>query len=204
MERRYSNQRKVQISRRADGPSRLEGYAAVFYRESDKATEYELWPGLIERVMPGAFDRALRERQDVRALFNHDASAVLGRTGPGTLRLNVDDVGLRYEIDLPDTQAGRDVATSVERGDVTGSSFSFAPHAVTWKDMPDMTIRELTDVDLYDVSPVTFPAYEGTSVAARSESGVDELRAEYEKRKTKLIHEHLRMRQRQIEIAESM
>ncbi|GAF69242.1 unnamed protein product, partial [marine sediment metagenome] len=148
----------------------LVGYAAVFYRKGDPATEYELWDGVVERVMPGAFDRALREKDDVRGLFNHDRTLLLGRTSSGTMRLSVDQVGLKYAIDVPDTQAGRDVIIVAERGDLSGSSFSFLPDdsgGVLWREEEDGDIRELHSVKLYDVGPVTFPAYEGTTAGVR-------------------------------------
>src|SRR3990167_1745509 len=173
MERRFTSARKVGIQKRSDGPSLISGYAAVFY-DGTPATEYRLWEDMVERIMPGAFDRAIQEKQDIRALFNHDPDNILGRTGPGTLRLSTDAVGLRYEIDLADTAIARDTAAHVERSDLTGSSFSFMPKATNWRDTPTEQIRELLDVDLLDVGPVTFPAYEATTAAARSAAGLDE------------------------------
>jgi HK97 family phage prohead protease len=116
---------------------------------------------------PNAFNRALQERQDVRALANHDPQQILGRSSANTLRLSVDERGLRYEIDLPDTQAGRDMAVSVKRGDVTGSSFAFRPKKQTRQKAKDYDVRLLEDVDLFDVGPVTFPAYSATSAGMR-------------------------------------
>jgi HK97 family phage prohead protease len=160
---------RAQVVARAEGePPKITGYAAVFYNSADAGTQYELWSDLVERIMPGAFDRALRE-DDVRALFNHDPSLLLGRTEPGTLKLAVDAVGLRYEIDPPATQLGRDVAESIKRGDLSGSSFSFIADAVTWRKQADApTVREVVSVRLFDVGPVTFPAYTATSAQARS------------------------------------
>src|SRR5260370_2421470 len=95
------------------------------------------------------------------------------------MRLNVDKRGLRYEIDLPDTMAGRDVATSIEREDLTGSSFSFRVIQQKFSmgdvDGDDDDVRELHDVDVYDLGPVTFPAYEATSAGLRA---VDALAAQ--------------------------
>ena len=131
--------------------------------------------------MPGCFDRALSERQDVRALINHDPNQVLGRFLAGTMRLSVDQVGLRYEIDLPDTATGRDIATLVERGDVSGSSFSFLDVQTTYvrgeDGCPDC--RELRDVNVFDVGPVTFPAYEATTTGLRS-ADVETLKREFD------------------------
>lgn len=160
--------RAPEIRASGEGPTQVVGYAAVFYRENDPSTEYELWPGVIERVMPGAFDRALGE-DDVRALFNHDPDNLLGRTKSGTTRLSVDTVGLRYEIDLdPKDPLHARVANMLERGDLDGSSFQFSTRTDTWRMDGGKEIRELRDVKLYDVGPVTFPAYEGASSGARS------------------------------------
>jgi len=168
----------ARIERRQDddAPDRLAGYGAVYY-DGTPETEYELWTNCVERIMPGAFDRAVRE-DDVRGLFNHDRNLILGRVKAGTMRIKTDKRGLWYEIDVPDTQPGRDTATSVERGDVTGSSFSFYVKEVTWRDEGDLEIREINDVELFDTGPVTFPAYEGTTSAARGEPAFAEVRAE--------------------------
>ena len=80
-------------------PAGITGYAAVFY-DGTPNTEYELCDGLRERIMPGAFDRAMSEGHDVRGLFNHDANMLLGRTTSGTCRLSVDSRGLKYDIPL--------------------------------------------------------------------------------------------------------
>ena len=171
---------RARVEQRADGQAVLAGYAAVFYDPADPGTQYELWTGFVERIAPGAFDRAIRERQDVRGLFNHDSDGLLGRLPAGTLRLAVNAVGLLYEIDLPDTQTGRDVATLVARGDVTGASFSFMPVVSQYLEEPDLTIRTLLDVDLYDVGPVTYPAYEATTAGLRSADGLAGARADYD------------------------
>ncbi len=122
--------------------------------------------------MAGAFSRALERKDDCRGLFNHDPNHVLGRASSGTLRLEQDGKGLRYEIDLPDTQAARDLATSIERGDVDGSSFAFDVDGQTFRSSRDdsgniTVVREVTSVTLYDVSPVTYPAYSGSTVGMR-------------------------------------
>jgi HK97 family phage prohead protease len=125
MERRMTPTGDVKVETRADGGQTLVGYAAVFYRDGDAGTEYRLGPDVVERIAPTAFNRALQEKHDARALFNHDPNMLLGRAGAGTLRLSVDARGLRYEIDLPETNVGKDVAASISRGDLSGSSFAF-------------------------------------------------------------------------------
>ena len=171
------------VTTRADGGRTLSGYAAVFYDPADKGTEYELWAGMKERISPRAFDRALAEKHDVRGLFNHDVNYLLGRTAAGTLRLSTDGKGLRYDIDLADTQAGRDVAAMVERGDLTGSSFSFVAKKTTHEDLGNKErARTIDDVDLFDVGPVTFPAYNaagGVAVRCAAEN-IEAARAEIE------------------------
>lgn len=173
MERRFTPCRAhpIKIEQRDGKQSIITGYASVFYEPGADGSEYQLYDDLVERVMPGAFDRAIRDGHDCRALFNHDVNCLLGRTAAGTCRLSVDKFGLRYEIDVPDTQAGRDCVVSVQRGDLTGSSFSFTPTAVTWREEQDLLIREIGDVELYDVGPVTFPAYTATTAGMRSAAG---------------------------------
>jgi HK97 family phage prohead protease len=106
----------------------------------------------------------------VRALFNHDANFVLGRSTSGTLRLIEDDKGLRYDVDVPDTTWARDLMVSVKRGDVSQSSFAFEVTEEEWDygKRGEMPMRTIKSVRLYDVSPVTYPAYSATSVSARS------------------------------------
>lgn len=179
-------QSRPSVQAREDGGSVLTGYAAVFYREGDTSTEYRLWEDMVERIMPTAFDSAIADEDDARALWNHDPSSLLGRVGAGTVRLSTDEIGLRYEIDLPDTEAGRSVRALAERGDIPGSSFGFMVGQmakrgrVAWitetANGRTVDVREIHDLELYDVSPVSYPAYEGTgSPTVRS---VDGLRAE--------------------------
>lgn len=149
---------------RADGePVRLKGHAAVFNVLSQDLG------GFREMIVPGAFMPSARE-DDVRALFNHNPDHVLGRTLPKTLRLAEDDQGLAIEIDLPETQLARDLAISIERGDVSQMSFAFRvkPGGQEWADTDQGFVRTLKAVRLYDVSPVTYPAYQQTDVALRS------------------------------------
>lgn len=143
------------------------GYAYVFGKRSQQM----IGPrgSFAEVVAPGAGKKTLKE-QDVRALFNHDPNLVLGRMGSGTLRMSEDDNGGAYEIDLPDTNAGRDVATLLERGDVIGSSFGFRTIDDAWSEGEDGgLVRTLKEFSLRDVGPVTFPAYlDSTSALKRA------------------------------------
>lgn len=164
------NLANTRLEKRDDKPARIEGYAALYYDESDpQGTQYRLSEDYYERLMPGVFDDAIRNN-DVRCLFNHDPSHVLGRSKSGTLTLSVDSRGLLYSCSCPDTTIGRDVGTMIERGDVSGSSFGFEAVDVQYREQDGIWYREILKVRLYDVSPVTFPAYEGTTteIARRS------------------------------------
>lgn len=161
----------IRTEARADGDvPTIVGYGAVFYNGTPE-TEYRLFDDLIERIMPGAFANAIGPNADIHSLFNHNSSLVLGRTRNRTLRLSVDQRGLRYEVDPPPTTQARDVVELLKRGDVTGSSFEFMPRKVAYvrgKDgQPD--IRELHDVELFEVGPVTFPAYAGADAGLRAD-----------------------------------
>jgi HK97 family phage prohead protease len=151
----------IQIEKRSEvrGPGTLVGYAAVFDRDS-----HDLG-GFTESIRSGAFSRSLREGADVRALRDHDPSKVLGRSGSGTLRLVEDAVGLRSEIDLPDTELGRETAELVRRGDLDGMSFGFSAESDSWSERDGRSHRELSDLDIFDVSVVSFPAYPDAAVA---------------------------------------
>ena len=159
------------------------GYAAVFYDANDPGTEYQLFPGMRERVMPTAFDRIVREGHDVRGLLNHEPDNLLGRCSSGTMRLGVDKRGLRYEIDYDEDDADHQrVMAKMKRGDLTGSSFSFWPAPNGQKFCPGGgdgadDIRELHDVDVLDVGPVTFPAYSASSSGVRAIGEPSELRS---------------------------
>lgn len=138
------------------------GYAARFNSRSEDL-------GFREWIMPGAFTRTLRSRNEIKAFLNHNTDIVLGSTRAGTLRLEQDDRGLLAQISLPDTQAGRDLAVSVARGDVSGMSFGFSvpKGGDSWSD--DGTERTLSEIALHEVSPVTgFPAYRATTAAVRT------------------------------------
>lgn len=174
----------VRMSKR-QGVRLIEGYAARYYNGSP-ATEYILWENTVERIRAGAFDRAIAEHHDVRALFNHNADNLLGRTANGTCLLSVDSRGLRYEIEIdendPDHQR---VIAKIERGDLTGSSFAFQATRITWEEIEGgPTVRWIEDVQLYDVGPVTFPAYSASSTGLRSDEQLAALKEEHRRWKT--------------------
>jgi HK97 family phage prohead protease len=146
-----------------DDKPKLKGYAAKFGKFTDLG-----W--FREKIQSGAFDEAI-EDGDVRCLKNHNPDLILGRTTSGTLNLSTNTVGLRFEDDLPDTGVGRDIREEVRRGDITGCSFAFTVAEDVWKYFEDDKPPERIIVKigkLFDVGPVTYPAYPDTTVAARS------------------------------------
>jgi len=148
---------------KADESGKIRGHAAVFNVLSQDLG------GFRERIKPGAFSRAIREKHDVRALWNHNSDYVLGRTKSGTLTIAEDERGLLVEIDPPDTQWAKDLQESIRRGDVDQMSFGFFVGSDDWHMENDEIIREIRDVsELFDVSPVTYPAYLQTDVSVRS------------------------------------
>jgi HK97 family phage prohead protease len=160
---------------------KIVGYAAVFDSPTDIGGFFR------EQIKPGAFAEALG-RDDVRALINHDEDLVLGRNKAGTLRLEEDEKGLRIELDPPDTQYARDLIVSMERGDISQMSFAFIARKQEWDDTTDPPLRTILDVELFDVSVVTYPAYPDTSAAVRS------LEAFRRQNKAEVIARRLRMR----------
>ena len=148
---------------RADEENRkITGYAAVFDSMSGNLG------GFREKIERGAFSKAL-PKSDVRALINHDSNYVLGRAKAGTLRMFEDERGLKIEIDPPATQAANDLLVSINRGDIDQMSFAFSLGKDSWEERNGETVRTIHEfAEIYDVSVVTYPAYEETSVALRS------------------------------------
>jgi len=162
MERRAFPLTEILIEERDGKIPKITGHAAVFEKLSEVLGFYR------EKIRAGAFKKTIAEA-DVRALWNHDPNYVLGRNKSGTLSLVEDDVGLKIGIDPPDTTWARDLVTTIQRKDVDQMSFAFMPVIQEWNDSdPEKPIRELIEVKLYDVSPVTFPAYPDTDVGVRS------------------------------------
>ena len=159
IERRTFTVRNIETREAEDGVMRLSGYAAVF---NDASVPLPF----SERIAPGAFRKTLSETPDVRLLINHEGLP-LARTKNGTLTLSEDEVGLRFDADLPDTTEARDLWTLIQRGDVDQMSFAFRVIRQKWS--ADRTERTLTELSLADgdVSVVTYPAYPTTTVEAR-------------------------------------
>jgi HK97 family phage prohead protease len=154
-----------------DGKRTLIGYAAKFERLAMIGSYFQ------EKIAPGAFSAAIGG--DIRALVDHDAGRVIGRTKSGTLRLSEDGTGLRVEIDVPDTTDGNDLWVLVERGDISGMSFGFRVTKETWDETGEVPVRTIQAVELFEVSAVAWPAYEDTTIGLRS---LEAARAEGEDR----------------------
>lgn len=152
---------------RDDGKVVMRGYA---YRFNELSHDLG---GFRERIAPGAGAPSLRQN-DVYATFNHDTRALLGRVSSGTLTVGEDREGGWYEIELPDTTTGRDVAALLKRGDLAGSSFTFrvldGGQRRADEDDPEtgLPVREITAMDVMEVGPVVNPAYPTTQAALRS------------------------------------
>lgn len=189
---------KVQIRAAAEGsksPGTIVGYAALFNSLSCDLGGY------MERIAPGAFSGCMAD--DVRCVFNHDASLILGRSTAGTLRFEEDQVGLKFECDLPNTSVGRDVAESITREDISGNSFMFTcqPDGMTWDwagPMPICTVGKVSR--LYDVGPVTYPAYEATTVDMRSFEAARSNHEAVASARIQAAIAQIQTRQRQLEI----
>ena len=154
---------EVRAEQQGEQPTRIIGYGSVFNSRSEP-----LW-GFREIIKPGAFDDVLGD--DIRGLFNHDPNFILGRSSSGTLNVNVDDKGLRYDIAAPDTQTIRDlVLAPMMRGDINDGE--------NWyQDDEGIVIREINRFSrLFDVSPVTYPAYQEADSGIRSMKAWQEAR----------------------------
>lgn len=153
----------------------LSGYFIKF----DEVTE--LWPGYFEVIKREGVEKAIKDA-DIRALFNHDDSLVLGRTGNGTVTLGVDDVGLFGDIIINrnDPQAVGAYAR-VQRGDVVGCSFGFVPIKINTEERDDGSYLDtILELEIFEVSPCTFPAYPQTEIAARQKDFESQRRAKRE------------------------
>ena len=165
----YSKHDSTLETREENGERIIEGYAALYDNETN------IGP-FKESIARGAFDDVLNdENLDVRALINHDPSLVIGRSSSGTLELTSDDIGLKYRVKLGNQQYATDLYESIQRQDISQSSFAFTIDTQQWSS--DRSTRSVTKVaQLLDVSPVTYPAYKEATVVAREEETVKEIR----------------------------
>ena len=192
MERRVIDVGKFQ-TREENGKRFLDGYFAVFDQP------YEVCPGWIETVAPGAFSRTLREGKDVKVLWNHNTDLVLGSTENRTAHLSEDDVGLHGPVEInEEDQDAKNAIARVARGDVRGCSFGFEIRGMeeSWDENGTYRTR-LTDVELFEVSPCTFPAYAQTSITARAKETLEDAKkklAEAREKKRNDWREEMRKR----------
>jgi HK97 family phage prohead protease len=154
---------ELRAEKATDGAKIIKGYFAVF------DSEYDMGYGITESVDPGAFNNTLAG--DVRALWNHNTDIVLGRTGVKTLTLGVDTHGLYGQIDINENDSDAvNAHARVERGDVSQCSFGFDIIREEYEERPDGSWHfRLMEVELYEVSPCTFPAYKETAISARAD-----------------------------------
>lgn len=157
-----------------DGKEVVHGMAAVYDSWSEDLG------GFREMILPGAFDGM--ENNDIRALFNHDPNKILGRTKSKTLRVAATDKGFAYDYDNGGQTYANDLLISLRRGDVTQSSFSFSVDkgGSEWREAEDGTMERRISkfAKIYDVSPVTFPAYPDTTVAKRDMTSLEQAKAD--------------------------
>lgn len=139
----------------------VRGYAAVFNTKTVIGDFFE------EQISRGAFARSLLEN-DIRACWNHNLDLPIGRTKNGSLRLHEDEHGLAFELDLPNTTTGNDAYELIRTGVVSGVSFGFSVRKESFEKGENMPLRTLKDIDLFEISPCTFPSYQQTNVVARS------------------------------------
>lgn len=193
-------EKPVECVRSEGGGAKLTGYAAVYYDEKNPGTEYRMFEKVRERIMPGAFE-SVRGAEAI-STYNHDPNQLLGKTSSGTFRFEVDKVGLKYEVDLPDTSLGRDIETLAKRGDIDGSSFwfDFFDSVYEKRSDEDGEIWELREVKgLIEMGPVTVPAYKATSAFKRSNELIQSELSDVEAR-NKQVTETLRIRKKMLDV----
>ncbi len=154
--------RELRVSTNDKGQRVLAGYASIFNSLSE---DLGCWR---EQILPGAFSKCLASNPDIVCLRDHNPTLLLGRTKSGTLRVSQDDIGLRFECDLPETTQANDLVASIERGDVDGCSFGMYCTSDNWRDDNGMTVRDVIEAEVFDCSVVTYPAYPATAVSLRS------------------------------------
>ncbi|MCG3089138.1 HK97 family phage prohead protease [Sporosarcina cyprini] len=159
----------IQTRAKDNEPLKISGYAAVFNTRTSIGNWFD------EIIAPGAFTKTISGESDIRALFNHNWDSVLGRTKAGTLKLSEDDRGLKFELELPNTTLGRDLAESMERGDINQCSFGFYVDEgkESWDYTVEPALRTLNEIELYEISVVTLPAYEDTEAALVRSKEID-------------------------------
>lgn len=161
LKRDFKTEFKIKRDDEAPEEMIIEGYFALYENET------ELFTNSFEIITKGAFDKTLNN--DIRGLWNHNTQYVLGRNKSGSIELRTDDKGLYGLIRLPNTQYARDLYELVKRGDVDQCSFGFNILEEELEELASGGYRwRINEIDLHEISVVTFPAYENTSVQART------------------------------------
>tara|TARA_R100001369_G_scaffold81040_2_gene111742 strand:+ start:1976 stop:2590 length:615 start_codon:yes stop_codon:yes gene_type:complete len=160
---------ETRIDSTEDGKEIVVGHASMYNTRSE-------FMGFYETIEEGAFTDDLIKNSDVRALINHDQNLILARNTSGTLKLNADAQGLRYEFEMPETSYGKDLSVSLKRGDISQSSFAFTVEEDDWStDENGNDLRTIKKIKrLYDVSPVTYPAYTDANDLTIAQRGLKE------------------------------
>lgn len=168
-----------EVRAQEDGSKNVVGYVVKFNMRSQL-----IWGEFYERVAKGAFAKSLEENT-IKALWNHRTDYVLGSTKNGTLRLEEDDIGLRFELEMPNNSWGNDAFESISRGDTDGVSFGFLVRNDNWEYLKDEDVyeRTLLDIDLREISPTPFPAYPDSEVGKRSIEGLPDTKEDRQKLK---------------------
>lgn len=193
LEKRYL---PVELVENEEQKLKLGGYALKWNEVATSLPDFQ------ERFLPGAFTEFLATGEDVRCFFNHDTDKLLGRTASGTLRLWEDEVGLAYELDLPPTPLGEEVAALVARGDLRGVSVGFRVIDESFEQTNGVLLRTISKAELFEISIAIDPVYEGTSVAFRSlDAARDEFLASAEEEKRKRLQKRFAIRLKLLELA---
>ena len=180
MEKRIFNI-ETRVDSTEDGRDLVVGHASVYDSRSNNLG------GFYEFIERGAFTEELIANSDVRALINHDPNLILARNTSGTLNLTADERGLKYEFEMPETSYGKDLAVSMKRGDITQSSFAFTVADDSWETRDGMDVRTINKVKrLFDVSPVTYPAYPDADNLVIAQRGLSVYKEKQEREKEEL------------------
>jgi HK97 family phage prohead protease len=182
----FLDEAKATVETREDGARAITGLGSLFY-DGTSRTEYPIYDGVVERIAPTAFDDVMSD--DVRGLINHDVNIILGRTSAGTMTIAKNENGITYSIPFDDSDPDHvRWMRKIEKKDITGSSFSFmiAENGSEVTRENGQVVRTITKIDrLFDIGPVTFPAYTETTATARTEDvekALEEFRKEEEER----------------------
>ena len=187
-EKRELAESTIELREEGQGARTISGYAVKWDMRSHPLGLFTRFREVFKR---GAFTETL-QNDDVRALWSHDTSKVLGRTKNGTLRLQEDDIGLRFELDLPNNTQGNDAYESIKRGDVDGVSFGFRASEEQWDESdPKNVLRSIHKAGLLEISPVGFPAYPDSQVDARSADPYKAFKEEQQQKKAKELRQKL-------------